>query len=334
MTVEYFIQTPPPYPHEADALRRLAQQMHRAFAAVESFYLLAANIRFWEAQADALIFTPHALTVIELKACDAPVSGRVHGPWRVGDNLLRGGSAENPYQQIVTLRQTFIKYLDRNRRRFLPGERATALKGRWGHVSAALVFAPYLHPASHIITPSEAAPWLGLIGLNEVAEFIFSRISPNFDLRPQELRDLAQGTLGCRPWTEIAPLLPTDGSGAGRLWLLDADGRRTYAFPVRDGLTLGRSQENNVVIPRRYNRTSRLHAMLRVHGGEVWLYDRQSTHGIYVNGARVAAPQGIMLHAGDAIALGTGDHPATCHLLFESHTAAVPRTEITAETQR
>ncbi len=333
MTVEYFIQTPPPYPHEADALRRLAQQMHRAFAAVEPFYLVAANVHFWEAQADALIFTPHALVVIELKACHAPVSGRPHGPWRIGAAVLHGGSAENPYQQIVALRQTFIKYLDRNRRRFLPGERAAALKGRWGHVSAALVFAPCLHPASDIVTPPEAAPWLGLLGLNEVAEFVFSRVSPQFDLRPQELRDLAQVALGCRPWPEITSMLPA-GPDAGRLWLLDADGRRAYAFPVRDGLTLGRSQENDVVIPRRYNRTSRAHALLRVRGGDVWLYDRQSTHGVYVNGARVAAPHGVMLHAGDVIALGTGEHPAACHLLFESHTAAVPRTETTAETQR
>ncbi|MEE8391097.1 MAG: nuclease-related domain-containing protein, partial [Anaerolineae bacterium] len=190
MTVEYFIQGQPQYAHEGRAILKLAQLMQRAFGASTKFYLLAVNVHFWRAQADALILAPHAITLIELKSCGDPVHGRARGSWHVlpGGSRIRGGSHDNPYQQVVATRETLMKYLDRNRRRFLAGDRVRETAGRWGHVSAALVFSPHLHPGSDIVVPPESRAWLGVIGLNEVAEFLFSRFSPQIDLRPQELR--------------------------------------------------------------------------------------------------------------------------------------------------
>jgi hypothetical protein len=331
VTVEYYIQSQPQYAHEEQAILRLAQLMQRAFAASDRFYLLAANVRFWQAQADALVLAPHAIVLIELKSCADPVYGRARGSWHVtssGDRI-RGGSYNNPYQQVVATRETLMKYLDRNRRRFLAGNRAQEMARRWGHVSAVLVFSPHLHPDSDIVAPPESRAWLGIVGLNEVIEFLFSRFSPQMDLRPQELRRLAVEALRCQPWTDIESLLPSV-LNYGHLWLLDEAGRRTYALPIVDEAAIGRSRDNTLVVPRRFSRASRHHARLRVMGDAIWLHDDGSTHGTFVNKEPVAPNQGQLLCDGDHIALGDVGHPGTCQLRFERRTRLDTATESTA----
>lgn len=334
MTVEYFIQGQPQYAHEEQAILKLAQLIQRTFAASDRFYLLAANVRFWRAQADALVLAPHAITLIELKSCSDPIYGRARGSWYVvpGGDRIRGGSHDNPYQQVAATRETLIKYLDRNRRRFLAGDRAREMAGQWGHVSAALVFSPLMQPDSDIVVPPESRAWLGIVGLNEVSEFLFSRFSPQLDLRPQELRLLATEALNCRPWTDVEALLPPVLS-YGHLWLLDEAGRRTWAFPVVDEATIGRSRDNALVVPRRFARTSRNHALLRVVGDTAWVHDDGSTHGTFVNGERVAPGQGRPLQDGDCVTLGDVDHPAACRLHFRRQERLDTATESTVGTQ-
>ncbi len=332
MTVEYYIQSPTQYSHEQSGLVALAQQVQRALAPIESCYILAANVRFWQSQADALILSPHAIILIELKACGAPVYGREQGAWRIGDShtQLHGGNAVNPYQQINATRQSLIKYLDRNRRRFLLEDQTQMDRGHWGHVSAALIFTPYLHPSSDIVIPSPSQTWLSLIGLNEIAEFIFTRTSPKINLRPAELRRLAVEVLGCRPWSDLDTLLSFTAPH-GYLWLLDEAGRRTYAFPVQDGITIGRSRENVLVIPRRFGRVSRLHARLRVAGDTVELCDHHSTHGAFINGGAIPAGQSQTIHDGDTITLGSPDSAEACTLLYESKARAFDATSATQQ---
>jgi FHA domain/Nuclease-related domain len=332
MTVEYYIQDQPQHAHEREAILTLARMMQRAFSVSDQFYLLAVNVHFWHAQADALVFTRRAIVLIELKACGNPVYGRTHGPWHAlgGDALsVRGGSHDNPYQQVVATRGILTKYLDRNRRRFLLDDRAQETDGRWGHVSAAIVFSPHLHPNSDIVTPPESRAWLGVIGLNEAAEFLFARFSPQLDLRPQELRQIA-GALHCQPWTDIDTLLlpaPT----YGHLWMLDEVGQRTYAFTIFDETTLGRSRDNTLVVPGRFNRTSRHHAHLCLVGDTIWLHDDGSTHGTCVNGVQVPE-QGCALRDSDLITLGEANHPDACRLHFERRVRDGASTESTSLT--
>lgn len=333
MTVEYYIQNPSQYPHERSALVGLAQHLQRAFAMSDRLYVLAVNVRYWQAQIDALVIAPHAITLIELKSCDAPVYGRPHNPWHTlpDKSRLRSGNTENPYQQITAQRQSLIKYLDRNRRRFIIGDRARTLKGKWGHISAALVFSPFLNPNSDIIVPQQTHAWLGIIGLNEVPEFLFSRVSSQIDLRPHEMRSLVQDVLACRRWTDIQTLLPLTRN-LGHLWILNQAHHKTYAFPIVDGATIGRSRDNTLVIPQRFDHTSRYHAYLQVHGDTVWLFDNNSSHGTHINGKCLAQNQGNPLKEGAKITLGTPNHPNACALKFERRIENALRTNATSDT--
>ena len=77
-------------------------------------------------------------------------------------------------------------------------------------------------------------------------------------------------------------------------------GQVTVATPLRDGLTVGRGEENGVVLADR--KVSRRHACFHVSAaGEVSVEDLGSTHGMLVNGARMERQS---LRDGDRINLG------------------------------
>ncbi len=332
MPVEFYIHQSPEHAHELDALLTLARSLRQAFAAAESFYLLAANIQFWGTQADAVLLGSHAIVLLELKMCHDPIRGDAQSPWQTVPQgvMLYGGSRLNPYQQVTATRETLMKYLDRNRRRFLEGARIQDTAHQWGQISAAIAVAPFLHPASDIILPPESRAWLRVIGLNEVAGFLFSRVSSQIDLLPQEMRRMAE-VLGCRRWTEIETLLPPAVS-YGHLWLLDEAGRRTYAFPIVDAATLGRSRDRSLVVPRQFSRTSGHHACLRLVGDTVWLHDDGSTNGTFVDEQRVTH-EGRMLEDGAQIWLGDVGHSEACHLRFERWLRPGHTADSTAVTQ-
>jgi hypothetical protein len=332
MPVEYYLHQAPNHSHELGALLNLARAMQQAFAPAESFYVLAANVQFWGVQADAVLLSAHAIVLLELKACLDPIRGDARTPWQTIPTgvTLHGGSHVNPYQQVTATREALMKYLDRNRRRFLGGTRATAAAHQWGQVSAAIAVSPFLHPASDIVLPPESRVWLRVIGLNEVVGFLFSRTSSQIDLLPLEMRRLAEA-LGCRQWTEIETLLPPVVS-YGHVWLLDEAGRRTYAFPIVDAATLGRSRDCSLVVPRQFSRTSGHHAFLRLVGDVVWLHDDDSTNGTFVNGVRVTRT-GCALEDDAQICLGDIDQAEACHLRFERRARTDHTADSTAITQ-
>ena len=78
-------------------------------------------------------------------------------------------------------------------------------------------------------------------------------------------------------------------------------GRRIHV-PETGGVKIGRSDENNVVIPD--EGVSRFHAELIYQNGSLWLQDAGSRNGVFVNGNRVVAHQALKV--GDSIAIA--DH--------------------------
>jgi len=70
-------------------------------------------------------------------------------------------------------------------------------------------------------------------------------------------------------------------------------------FVPDDGLTLGRADDNSIVI--RDDGVSRYHAQLLYDGGSLWLRDAGSRNGVFVNGTRVTDHKA--LRAGDVITL-------------------------------
>ncbi len=67
--------------------------------------------------------------------------------------------------------------------------------------------------------------------------------------------------------------------------------------------SMGRHSENQLIL--RDSRVSRKHAVIEPKGGELWIRDLESLHGVRVNGLKVAGEQ--RLAAGDSIDFGLDD---------------------------
>lgn len=76
--------------------------------------------------------------------------------------------------------------------------------------------------------------------------------------------------------------------------------------------TIGRSEENSLVI--RFPSISRKHCELLYEQSQVYLIDKTSTHGTYVNGERIVGNQPYKLSDGDTIVLGIGAELVTLTL--------------------
>jgi pSer/pThr/pTyr-binding forkhead associated (FHA) protein len=72
-------------------------------------------------------------------------------------------------------------------------------------------------------------------------------------------------------------------------------------YELRQGCnTLGRAPDNDIIAIQ--ENFSRYHAQIIVEGDRIWLRDRDSYNGIFVNQARVRQCE---LHDGDIISCGT-----------------------------
>jgi adenylate cyclase len=80
-----------------------------------------------------------------------------------------------------------------------------------------------------------------------------------------------------------------------------AAGEASLSLTQGNCWTLGRSEDNNFILPERW--ISRNHAMLQqMDNGEIFLIDLGSRNGTFVNGRRVSIP--VTLHHGDQITFG------------------------------
>lgn len=76
------------------------------------------------------------------------------------------------------------------------------------------------------------------------------------------------------------------------------------SVPLRDGvLTIGRSPNNGLFI--NHATVSRHHAEVRPGGPGYWIVDLGSTSGTFVNGERLVSQTPRLLHAGDALQVGS-----------------------------
>lgn len=75
--------------------------------------------------------------------------------------------------------------------------------------------------------------------------------------------------------------------------------------PITSGtLSMGRSDENELILPE--PSISRRHAELKVdESGRVWIVDRLSTNGTFLNGTRLVPMVPMRVHAGNRLRLGS-----------------------------
>ena len=94
------------------------------------------------------------------------------------------------------------------------------------------------------------------------------------------------------------------------------------------GLTIGRSDDNDVVIPD--DGVSRYHARLLYDNGSLWLQDAGSRNGVFVNDVRVTGHQA--LRVGDEIRIA--EHSFTLQWAEEEESAVGRKPELEESSDR
>jgi hypothetical protein len=151
--------------HEMRALRTVLAQMVERFGDSRDLYLLLANFYCDGAEVDLAVIKKNAVIVVDLKECDAPVTGGPNGDWRVqGGGVLNEGRP-NPYQQVRKYRYVLMNYLNLHRYDFLDRQKAGQVS--FEHVSGLVVFSPTMSAGSQIEIPDRDRKWFGVAGARE-----------------------------------------------------------------------------------------------------------------------------------------------------------------------
>ncbi|MEW6189304.1 MAG: FHA domain-containing protein [Actinomycetota bacterium] len=85
-----------------------------------------------------------------------------------------------------------------------------------------------------------------------------------------------------------------------RLIVLEGSAEIGKVFPLRDGLTIGRSPDNDIVLANSF--VSHIHARILEKDGAYLIEDLNSTNGTFLREKRISKP--AQLKSGDRIRIG------------------------------
>jgi DNA-binding SARP family transcriptional activator len=121
------------------------------------------------------------------------------------------------------------------------------------------------------------------------------------------LRELEQAILGQAATSQVLRVVAPAPAGTGRpllTWLDDGGAVRRRELPGSGELVIGRAETADVSLPGDAA-VSRRHAAVRVAGGgDVTVADLGSRNGTYLNGSRLAPPDGVPVRSGDLLRCG------------------------------
>lgn len=306
------------YAHEATGAVSLLQRLYTAFSDEPHEYAVIANLH--SPQADLVVISELGFGVVELKHHPGrlSVSGATwateHGPIKAGAD----GRFANPREQVQhyagILRERLVptcaswwSLMEHNLRKNLRTQTAVCFTHP-GLVVAPEVKAAIMQAANgdygrhggfDLLKPHDFPAW--------AAALRFEVVEPRErDFRPYRLEQgqIAElvSMFGGVEWTTAKALMPSDQAYA---YLLIHQGQREpqiFALHMLE-LQIGRSASNcGLIVPRGHGQVSRVHAQISRHGDQIWLQDRKSSHGTFVNGVRVS--QAMDLSPGDRVTLG------------------------------
>lgn len=326
---------PPVHAHEATAAIGMIQRLYEALNHEPVTYAVLANLQ--APSADMLVLTEMGLGVVELKHYPGTLALQT-GDWYAGTHLIKAGVGfPNPREQAQA-------YASRIRKEVLPYlARAWSLsEDNLNHKLKVQTAVCFTHPdvaissevkatlerearqqgrrwsTFQVLTPADCAAWVSALRFgvekDRSANFAPQRLSA------KQIGGFAELLFQCSEWTEITHLMP---SGRPFAYLtLRQPGQEPQLFPLRSTETIaGRDGALcQILIPEAYQRTSRAHARFTRVAHTVMVTDLGSSHGTFVNGARVRKTTG--LRPGACITLGgSAGSERVCALHF---TLALP----------
>ena len=115
--------------------------------------------------------------------------------------------------------------------------------------------------------------------------------------------DLPESTRPPTPKSPIRPVTPAKKAGQPHLFAVTGEHARNTITIPRDGLGIGRSRSNQLVLSERS--VSRQHATILCTRRAFYIRDENSSLGTYLNGRRISAGGTVVLSHGDRITIAS-----------------------------
>jgi len=202
MSVQVWIGSIPEYSNERKAMVSLA----RALEPLNELYILLVNFNVPDSgNVDLAVIKQDGIFVIELKHCEDAIIGGINGDWTIVDSqgsvvkILNEGR-RNPYNQVQQYYYGLMNFLEQNKARFLPAQKASQV--RFKKIECVVAISPKLHSDSQIDLDWKVT----VIGLNELHQHLFSKISRGISLTETEMTVIPK-LLNCAHWKEFNRLL-------------------------------------------------------------------------------------------------------------------------------
>jgi hypothetical protein len=260
------------------------------------------------------------LGILELKDYPDEIHVRWDGPWSHGDanHPIAWKQDFNPRDQVL---RYAIDFRSRNIYQLLPPEIRGDLSRRDEFkFQTAVCFTNHLavlDEAQDFIEkqPPKHEPWeqrFSVFGLADFTSWVRElRFGMDWGrteyyepvrLTSQQIVDFITGELKMAEWEEIYPAILNERPYGA---LLLEDGGARQVFPLfRDQTQVGRSHKCEVDLPEHYKLISKEHCLIEWRDGSVYLIDKHSRNGTFLNNQPVTRREPVLLKDGDSISLG------------------------------
>lgn len=333
-------ELPAVHSHEAMAALNIIQKLWLAYNHLQEVIGVGLSLEY--PSADMLIITPHGTGVLELKDDRGQITGRPEQSWTakrwfglppkmIQAGRQSGNARLNPQEQVRDYAEMIKKKVERYDpilshlsvgRGGLCFDTAVCFTDLRADISKLKEnYAAYKRHDWEkfcILTPDEAPGWVYGIRFEEkvTAPEKWKRRGQHLlsnQLIDQMMTDLFKLTV-----SEDIPKLMPQGHPYAYLSLL-ANGRPSQLFGLyRDNVLIGRDPAQcNILVPDSFENVSRTHTELLRRLDGVYLRDKGSKNGTFVNNKRVEIEEPHLLKNGDKITLGIpGLGGKVCELKF------------------
>lgn len=189
----------PEEPYEKEA----ACSIYEKLKTREEQYFIFVNFHIPNAQIDLAILKNDCICIIELKNCyNRPVQGTENSPWVAEGYGVIGD--KNPVHQIIHQYHKFRDWLEDNKYKFLPKQKASVTN--FVDIKKIIAIWPNKNPRSEInVKDTRLNPPLGnVLGFDEVPDYVQRIYSKNFRLKSGEIEKMADVlNLSPKSFTEI-----------------------------------------------------------------------------------------------------------------------------------
>lgn len=297
-------------------IQRIAKVLWRQLSKDKTNYALIAI--FLDPKINIILFSEGGCGVINLKACHGTIAGPVGNSWHDINDLgelieivKTETSAPNPLEQVREYRDSFQrKLIEHNERKHsLPPW--VSEEGNFA-IQGAVVFTSQHFGLNLLKIDDKDKIWFSLLWLEDIPRWMrtlefgheLHRRGSVFQMSAEQIDNIANQILGAHLWTELDGNLSNE-EPYGELHLQTNDGFDIVLELDRNEMTIGRGNLNSLPLPGSIFRSvSREHSRIIRRNRQVYIVDRGSARGTWINGNPIEVDTENILTDGDEILLG------------------------------